>query len=136
MLFLGVAFGPIAPFIVVGVYFLPFTVAWLRGHRRKGAIFALNLCAGWTGVCWLFAIFWAFSHDTWRGERERERAREQERRAGLERERQALAAARPSVFQRWRSAPPALPGPTRALIVDVEKSKSRPGWLKKFRLRI
>jgi Superinfection immunity protein len=40
--------------LVVVVYFLPTIIAGTRGHLSGGAIFAVNLLAGWTALdgCW------------------------------------------------------------------------------------
>ena len=49
--------------LVVGVvlYFAPSFVAGNRGHHNGGAIFFLNLLAGWTLIGWLVALIWALS---------------------------------------------------------------------------
>jgi len=51
--------------IVVGLvfYFLPTIIAASRGKRDIGAIFALNLLAGWTFVGWIISLVWALTHD-------------------------------------------------------------------------
>lgn len=41
------------------VYFLPTIVAQFRGHRSVGAVCALNLFLGWTGLGWVVALVWA-----------------------------------------------------------------------------
>jgi len=45
-------------------YFLPFTIARLRRHRKALAIFMLNLLLGWTAVAWVAAIIWACNSNT------------------------------------------------------------------------
>lgn len=52
-------------FIVLGVlslafYFLPTIIAAFSKHRQAGAIFVLNLLAGWTFIGWVAALVWAF----------------------------------------------------------------------------
>ena len=47
--------------MVVALYFLPFIVAWLRGHHNKASIFLLNLFLGWTGIGWVVAFIWSAS---------------------------------------------------------------------------
>ncbi|MEN5033808.1 superinfection immunity protein [Pseudomonas sp. TWI929] len=47
--------------MVVALYFLPFIVAWLRGHHNKVPVFLLNLFLGWTGIGWLAALIWSAS---------------------------------------------------------------------------
>jgi hypothetical protein len=45
--------------IIVLVYFLPFAIACLRGHRQMPAIFVLNVFAGWTFMGWVGALIWS-----------------------------------------------------------------------------
>jgi hypothetical protein len=40
-------------------YLAPFVVAARRDHERLGAILAVNLLLGWTGIGWLLALRWA-----------------------------------------------------------------------------
>ena len=42
-------------------YFVPSAIAYLRGHRSVGAIFALNLLVGWTGLGWIVMLIWSTS---------------------------------------------------------------------------
>ena len=54
-----------ALFIVAGLaalYFMPAIIAFNRHHRNKGAIFALNLLAGWTFIGWVGAFVWALTN--------------------------------------------------------------------------
>lgn len=44
-------------------YFLPAIIAVARRKRNWGAIFALNLLAGWTFLGWIAALVWALTHD-------------------------------------------------------------------------
>jgi hypothetical protein len=41
------------------VYFLPAFIAAQRHHHNGGAIFMLNLLAGWTVIGWIIAMVWA-----------------------------------------------------------------------------
>lgn len=43
------------------VYFLPSVVASKRRHRERGAIFVLNLLAGWTFFGWVAALVWSLT---------------------------------------------------------------------------
>jgi hypothetical protein len=43
------------------IYFLPAIIG--RHKRNSGAIFALNLFAGWTFVGWIIALVWACTQD-------------------------------------------------------------------------
>jgi hypothetical protein len=47
----------------LAIYFIPTCIAVLREKRNAGAIFALNLLAGWTFIGWLVAIVWALTQD-------------------------------------------------------------------------
>ena len=44
---------------VIWFYFMPYRIANKRNHPHKNAIFALNLCLGWTGWFWVGALVWA-----------------------------------------------------------------------------
>jgi hypothetical protein len=46
------------------VYFLPTIIAGTRWHVSDGAIFALNLLAGWTALGWLVALVWSLTGNT------------------------------------------------------------------------
>lgn len=46
-------------FIIVLVYFVPFLVAYMRGHKAKLAIFMANLFLGWILLPWVFILIWA-----------------------------------------------------------------------------
>jgi hypothetical protein len=52
--------------VIVGLilYFLPATVAFSRKKTSSGAIFALNLLAGWTVLGWIGAFVWACTQDS------------------------------------------------------------------------
>jgi hypothetical protein len=45
--------------LIFVAYLTPFVVAARREHERIGAILALNLLLGWTGIGWLLALRWA-----------------------------------------------------------------------------
>lgn len=51
--------------LIVGgvIYFLPTIIAFNRGTRNGGAIFALNLLLGWTFIGWGIALVWALTVD-------------------------------------------------------------------------
>jgi len=44
-------------------YFVPTIVAMSKRKANTGAIFVLNLLAGWSGIGWLVALVWAFTKD-------------------------------------------------------------------------
>lgn len=53
-------------FIIVGsavVYFLPTIAATVQKKRNAGAIFVLNVLAGWTVIGWIVAAVWAATVD-------------------------------------------------------------------------
>jgi hypothetical protein len=52
----------LALLIVLGVYFLPFIIALLRGHRQTASIFVLNLFLGWTLIGYAVALAMAVSN--------------------------------------------------------------------------
>lgn len=41
------------------LYLAPFIVAARREHEHLGAVLALNLLVGWTGIGWLLVLRWA-----------------------------------------------------------------------------
>ena len=49
----GLLFLVVAAF-VLGLYFLPTIIGFLRNKRNKMAIFALNFFLGWSVVGWAF----------------------------------------------------------------------------------
>lgn len=49
--------------ILAVVYFIPALVALKRKHNQKGAITALNLLLGWSGIGWIIALVWAMTKD-------------------------------------------------------------------------
>lgn len=40
-------------------YFLPWSIALLRGTRSNVGIFFINLLFGWTMIGWVIALIWA-----------------------------------------------------------------------------
>lgn len=46
------------------LYFLPFIIAWIRGHRNAMSIFMVNLFLGLSVIGWIWAIIWAGSDNT------------------------------------------------------------------------
>lgn len=50
-------------YILLGVagYLIPSAVAFGRGHVNAGAILALNLLLGWTGLGWVAALVWSLT---------------------------------------------------------------------------
>lgn len=44
---------------MVGLYFLPGLIAYLRSHDNAVAIMALNLLLGWTLIGWVAALVWS-----------------------------------------------------------------------------
>jgi hypothetical protein len=50
---------------VIGLtaYFAPSLIANYRGKRNRWAIFALNLCLGWTGLGWVVALVWSLMQE-------------------------------------------------------------------------
>ncbi len=46
---------------LVVMYFVPWLIALMRGHHNAGAIFVLNLLAGWTFFGWVAAMVWAMT---------------------------------------------------------------------------
>lgn len=47
------------PLFFIVFYILPFCVAVVRAHHNAGAILAVNLLLGWTGIGWFAALAWA-----------------------------------------------------------------------------
>lgn len=50
--------------VLIIIYFLPWIVAVMRGHRACGAIFITNLLLGWSGIIWLIALIWSLNSNT------------------------------------------------------------------------
>lgn len=54
--------GGLAGFVaLLAGYFLPGIVAHWRRHPSAGAILALDLLLGWTGLGWIIALVWALT---------------------------------------------------------------------------
>ena len=60
--------NPLVLLLVVVIYFLPAINAGSRRHKSAGAIFLLNLVAGWTLLGWLIAALWSATGNTREGE--------------------------------------------------------------------
>lgn len=45
-----------------GLYLTPTFIAVGRSHHNAGAIFALNLLAGWTVIGWIGSLVWALTN--------------------------------------------------------------------------
>ena len=51
--------------LLVALYFLPTTIAALRGHNNALPIFLVNLLLGWAyGVGWVVALIWSCTGNT------------------------------------------------------------------------
>ena len=46
----------------LGIYLMPAVIAGMRNHYNKGAIFALNLLLGWSGIAWIAAFVCALTN--------------------------------------------------------------------------
>lgn len=55
--------------ILAAIYFLPTLIAMSRKRDNTGAIFALNLFAGWTFIGWLVAMVWAATMDRYESDK-------------------------------------------------------------------
>jgi len=49
--------------IFLFLYFLPTHLAFKKGKKNKVAIFALNLCLGWTLIGWVVALVWSLTYE-------------------------------------------------------------------------
>ena len=49
--------------IGLAIYFIPTIQAINAKKKNKGAIFALNLLLGWSGIGWVIALIWALTKD-------------------------------------------------------------------------
>ncbi len=45
--------------LAVFLYFIPAVIAYHREHDSKGWVLFLNIFLGWSGLGWLFCLFWA-----------------------------------------------------------------------------
>jgi type VI secretion system VasI family protein len=50
--------------LIIAVYFLPSIIAAARYSSRMGAVFLLNLLAGWSVLGWVLALAWALTSST------------------------------------------------------------------------
>jgi len=50
-------------FFLFLIYFIPTIIAFSKGKRNKGAIFALNLFLGLTFIGWIISLVWALTQD-------------------------------------------------------------------------
>lgn len=58
----GMVFALFA-FIILGIYFLPATIADSKHHKNTTAIFVVNLFFGWTFIGWVAALVWAVTEE-------------------------------------------------------------------------
>lgn len=49
--------------LAICFYFLPTFIAYKRNKKNKIAIFALDLCLGWTLVGWVIALVWSLTFE-------------------------------------------------------------------------
>ena len=47
--------------IILVMYFTPYLIGMKK--KNAGAIFALNLLAGWSGIGWVIALIWSLCKD-------------------------------------------------------------------------
>lgn len=57
-------FNFIAMLVFGLAYSIPSFIAGIRKHKKSGAICALNLFLGWTGIGWVIALIWALIGNT------------------------------------------------------------------------
>lgn len=50
-------------FILMTIYLAPTIISALEDRRNFFVVFAVNLCAGWTGIGWMLAMSWALLDD-------------------------------------------------------------------------
>lgn len=56
--------GTILFILIIGFFYLfPTIVAFGRGKKNTGAIFALNFFLGWSFVGWVVSLVWALTHE-------------------------------------------------------------------------
>ena len=51
--------GMIILVIIFLLYFLPSFIAKIRGHKKSGVLFLINLFLGWTIIIWIILLIWA-----------------------------------------------------------------------------
>jgi hypothetical protein len=49
--------------VAIGLYFLPYIIAYEKGKRNSTSIFLLNLFLGWTLIGWVVALVWSTSYE-------------------------------------------------------------------------
>lgn len=59
-----ILFIPMVVLVAFILYILPWNIASSRGHRNSGAIAALNILLGWTGIGWVLALVWSLTANT------------------------------------------------------------------------
>ena len=60
---LMIGVGIVVLILCLALYFLPSIFAFNRKKRNALAIFALNLCLGWTLIGWVIALVWALTYE-------------------------------------------------------------------------
>ena len=55
------ALGLFYMILVIGAYFIPSIIGFIRGHHSMWAIFAVNLLFGWTFIGWAVALIWSLT---------------------------------------------------------------------------
>lgn len=50
--------------VLLIAYFFPAIIAKSRKHRNRGAILALNIFLGWSGLGWVAALVWSLTANT------------------------------------------------------------------------
>jgi hypothetical protein len=65
---IGPAFGEVAILASLGMtlglvalFLVPWLIAKNRGHHQTGAILAVTLLLGWTGIGWIGALIWSLT---------------------------------------------------------------------------
>ena len=51
----------VAALVIIVLYMAPTIVAGGNHHHNTGAICALNILLGWTGIGWIAALVWALT---------------------------------------------------------------------------
>lgn len=61
ILLVGFVFFPehLSTLILVGLYFLPYFIAYSSKHLNREAVLAANLFLGWTVLGWVLCLVWA-----------------------------------------------------------------------------
>lgn len=61
MMLLGSVLGLAVLALLLMAYFMPTLIARDREHHNAGAIFVVNLLAGWMLIGWFVALVWSFT---------------------------------------------------------------------------